>query len=321
MIKNINIRNFRRHKDSKIPLERDVTVFVGENDTGKSSLLDALQIILKGNAIRESDFLDKASELLIEIETQSEVYSVTGKISEGKIEESRIVKFSAKDIIRFRDNLDSKSEDEIRDFARSLGIKITTVMKLNTIKQKISEFINEKSRFSRGKFLSDSTKTPTLPVYFLSGIEFESVEKFIHEAFFKNRQKSVWDSEIDTTNGKISIFEAVSEKLENYKPEVEQEIKDSGVLDIIKSYINTVDSIEVEPHFDRKDININLTVQLKDVNGVIQNSSGFGDGTRRRLTIAHCNIRLKRGVSKHFICSMNLILIYMSEHKMTCSTR
>jgi putative ATP-dependent endonuclease of OLD family len=46
-IRRLHIRNFRCLRDVEIPLD-DVTVLIGENNAGKSALLDALRLALRG---------------------------------------------------------------------------------------------------------------------------------------------------------------------------------------------------------------------------------------------------------------------------------
>lgn len=42
LISFVDIRNFRKHKESRIQLSEDKTVFVGANNSGKTSAMDAL---------------------------------------------------------------------------------------------------------------------------------------------------------------------------------------------------------------------------------------------------------------------------------------
>lgn len=60
-IKSIRIANFRSLEDVYLEFEADTTVLIGENNTGKTSFLDALKILLqktpsKGNPFHEYDF-------------------------------------------------------------------------------------------------------------------------------------------------------------------------------------------------------------------------------------------------------------------------
>jgi len=45
-IKKITISNFRSYKDENIVSFNDLNVFVGKNDSGKSTILEALNVFL-----------------------------------------------------------------------------------------------------------------------------------------------------------------------------------------------------------------------------------------------------------------------------------
>ncbi len=49
-IKNIHIENFRNFQNTDIPLKK-LTIIVGENDAGKSNLLDAVRLVLNNNGL------------------------------------------------------------------------------------------------------------------------------------------------------------------------------------------------------------------------------------------------------------------------------
>lgn len=53
----IRIKNYRACKEVELPLE-GFTPLVGQNNTGKSSILDAIKWVLKPGALAETDFLD-----------------------------------------------------------------------------------------------------------------------------------------------------------------------------------------------------------------------------------------------------------------------
>ena len=50
-IKNIHIENFRNFQYIDIPLNQ-FTIIIGENDTGKSNLLDAIRLVLNNNGLQ-----------------------------------------------------------------------------------------------------------------------------------------------------------------------------------------------------------------------------------------------------------------------------
>jgi predicted ATP-dependent endonuclease of OLD family len=85
-IKQIHIRNFRSLADVTLPLE-DTTVLIGENNVGKSVVLDALRFLLSRSATRQASF-DEYDFHLIEDEHASPK-EVEGITLEALFEESQ----------------------------------------------------------------------------------------------------------------------------------------------------------------------------------------------------------------------------------------
>ena len=48
-IKKIKLENFKRFRSFSVPLYRDLNVIVGENESGKSTVLSAINYVLGGN--------------------------------------------------------------------------------------------------------------------------------------------------------------------------------------------------------------------------------------------------------------------------------
>jgi len=55
MLTNIELGNFLSHSNTKLPFEKGVTVFVGQNGAGKSSVIDAITFALFGQHTRNSN--------------------------------------------------------------------------------------------------------------------------------------------------------------------------------------------------------------------------------------------------------------------------
>ena len=66
MITSVELGNFLSHKKSEINFDNGVTVFIGENGSGKSSVIDGIMFSLFGKTTRGSD-----KELLRDGENQA----------------------------------------------------------------------------------------------------------------------------------------------------------------------------------------------------------------------------------------------------------
>tara|TARA_R110000868_G_scaffold104557_9_gene287989 strand:+ start:10983 stop:12497 length:1515 start_codon:yes stop_codon:yes gene_type:complete len=71
-LEQVSIRNFRLFEELELTLNRGLNVLVGENDSGKTALIDAIRHTLGTNSndrlfISESDFFDDTNELTIQL--------------------------------------------------------------------------------------------------------------------------------------------------------------------------------------------------------------------------------------------------------------
>jgi DNA replication and repair protein RecF len=73
IIKNVRIKNFRSHSDFAMDFAEDVTLIVGKNGTGKTSILEAVYLLLAGTSFKSADHeIIKTGE--------SELFAELGKI-------------------------------------------------------------------------------------------------------------------------------------------------------------------------------------------------------------------------------------------------
>ena len=57
LLKSLSVKSYRCYSDlSNIPLHR-LTVFIGENDAGKTVLLSALELLLENKRLSPSDYI------------------------------------------------------------------------------------------------------------------------------------------------------------------------------------------------------------------------------------------------------------------------
>ena len=77
MLKKIKVKNFRSLDNFCMTFNNGLNVIIGENDAGKTSLIDSMKILLNGDRIDLDDFRDKSKEVIIELETNDEIYKMT----------------------------------------------------------------------------------------------------------------------------------------------------------------------------------------------------------------------------------------------------
>lgn len=281
-LKSIKLCNFRKHENTKITLENDLTVIVGENDTGKSTLIQAMQIAFRNEKIEISDFLDKDKSIEIEIEVGDRYFIINAEIIDSRLQQTRSLAIPAREASSIQSNIDSLPEEEIRSIAKMLGIRVTTTSRIDTLKTNILAEVSDRSRYSGGRFMIKSESLPEEKSYFLNGLQFENIDRFVNETFFRARQKDLWSTPIEGQ----TLSDFIQNKLIEYKVEAEKSILEAGIADILRQFIPNLTSIEINPIFENKDLNVNTTVSLLTTEGDRQSVSKFGDGTKRRLTMA-----------------------------------
>lgn len=67
----LKLKNFRKYRDLEVPFKEGLNVLIGENDSGKTAIIDSIRILLGTQSyeyyfIEEKDFNDKSKELEIE---------------------------------------------------------------------------------------------------------------------------------------------------------------------------------------------------------------------------------------------------------------
>lgn len=66
-LSHLRVRNYRGLRDISIPLSSFVCI-TGENNAGKSSVLQALSLFLSGSSLKNTDYFDADEEIVIEVE-------------------------------------------------------------------------------------------------------------------------------------------------------------------------------------------------------------------------------------------------------------
>ena len=74
MLKKIKVKNFRSLDNFCMTFNNGLNVIIGENDAGKTSLIDSMKILLNEARIDLDDFRDKSKEVIIELKTSDEIY-------------------------------------------------------------------------------------------------------------------------------------------------------------------------------------------------------------------------------------------------------
>jgi len=290
MIKNITIKNFRSLNDISISLEKDVNVIIGENDTGKTSFIDVLKLVFENQIPEDDDFYNDSEEISLKINLDDKTFMKSFKKGDSAHSPELYMQFSEADIINLEKKIGSskftsldeeKQKEKLREIAiTSLGFKIGgNISRLSTIKQKVEDKIGE---IKESEYLCEVDSIPEYNTYFLGGTEFQDINQFFEQTFFKDIKRNIWFSEAEDG---VTIEDLILSELENYSENLIKDLEDKGIKYKLKQYLKELTDVKVETNFNPRDINIDVKVKLLEGENTIFVHKK-GDGTRRRITMA-----------------------------------
>ena len=138
-IKNIHIKNYKGIKELTLELEPGVTLVIGNNGAGKTSMLSALNVVLEGMFALSNGILRKSSsqmKLSSQIMTQNDIH--TTSVTAGDVTES--MKYHVPVVIGYNVDIDGKIySQECRIEHEGNGTNFTTY----NLSDKMQELLNQ----------------------------------------------------------------------------------------------------------------------------------------------------------------------------------
>jgi hypothetical protein len=283
MIKEIYVKNFRSLRDFNMNFEEDITVIVGENDCGKTSILESLKIAFSKQKFEESDFSNGSDEASIEVKIRNKSYIKNFKKADGYIDENSFIKLNKEDIDDIKGELSSSSFNELLEFARELGVNTSRISKIDTLTNKIEEKIVE---LELNSYIAPINRIPDdYNLFFLDGKHFQNLDDHIDELYFNQIRQDIWKKEIDGE----TIEEIINKHLHDAVSDLETQIKDQGSIEKLRAYLPKITHIKIIPELTPR-LTIGVKVQLLEGTEIIPVEKK-GDGTKRRITMALLEIK------------------------------
>ena len=281
------MKNFRSLKEVSIPFEQDITVLIGENDSGKTSIIDILKILFDEKVVEEDDFYYGSNEIIIKIEFEDLKYMKKFILEDSNIESSVFIEITDDFLQILKDTLDSEefqlqNDDDKKEYmmekADILGVHYRSNIGIDTLHTRLIERIDEISEMEDERIQGN---IPNKNIYFLDGKRFEDISIFFSEFFFKEKKRDIWNEEI---NG-FTIEELINDKLESYSSELKQKIDNKGIKEKLNEYLPELTDIVIKSTFKPRDADMDVNVQLLE-DGKEISVEKKGDGTKRRITMA-----------------------------------
>jgi len=271
MIEYIYIKNFRSLRDFKLNFEDDITVIVGENDCGKTSILESLKIVFGKQKFEESDFSNGSDESFIEVKIKNKSYIKNLKKLDNFIDENSFIKLDKGDIDDIKDKLSSSSfvalDDEDKrqklfEFAKELEINTGRISRIDTLTDKIEKKIRE---LEQNSYIVPISQIPNdYNLFFLDGKHFQNLDDHIDELYFNQIRQDIWKKEI---NGE-TVEEIINTHLHDSVIDLETQIKDQGSIEKLRAYLPKITHIKIIPELTPR-LTIGVKVQLLEGTEII----------------------------------------------------
>ncbi len=288
-IKNLSINGFRSLKNLTISFEEDITIIVGENDSGKSSLIDCLKIITQNKPVEADDFNYDSNKIELQIEIEDLVFIKTYEKDgattrelplEAKPTRNYLEKKSAELSAEEFDIVQPENIEKIKSLAKLFNIVVKSNSIITNLRKSVLEKISQS--LENPDFKIEGAKFPNFNNIQLDGKHFEDVSSFFKEVFLKEKQSSIWKEEIQEGTTIESFIKA---RIDSYSEEITGKMNETGMKDKIKVFLKTLTDIRIEPFYQTKDLNIDAKVKFLE-GGKEINLQKKGDGTKRRITMA-----------------------------------
>jgi len=306
-IKRLKIDGFRCFLDFEIVFEDGLTVVVGENDCGKTSLMDCLRIITQNASIDNDDFNIDKELISLEIEIENYIFEKKYQIENEVINSSFIAKPTLQYLEGIREKIEAddfqiENESEyIRRIAKEFGLTVRSNSNDSNLKNQILEKIIQNSE--NGDLSLENSNFPQFNSIQLDGKRFENVPSFFKELFLKEKQSNIWKEKVADDK---TIEEFINDKIKAYSDEITNSIKEKGILDKFKLFLKDLSEVKIEPIYQPRDLNIDAKVRFLE-NGKEINLDKKGDGTKRRISMALLEFKKDEKLLEHDASTIYLL--------------
>lgn len=299
----LKIKNLKCLKDIEIPIH-NFNLLIGENDTGKSTVLDALNIILNDEKPSENDFFKdtngKISKNIViicvftlndEEQRYLENLSYNGtelhyKKKISKDNEERYVhakKYSYDDLNLNKTELNKKKVGELDKIVDDLKIEFQEGEKRNkdTRIQKILEFRESAETSYEWIGIKKELKN-----YLPKFIKYDTNDYQSPESMFHKTLQTVFDSfiyEFDENTGAQILIPNLKDIIKDVKLKFDDAVK--KLLPYIKKYNESITDVSIKPDIDFSKGLRTSPIELKSKHGIFPLESK-GEGTKKRLFLS-----------------------------------
>jgi len=285
-LRRLDVNGFRSLAAFDISFDESLTVVVGENDAGKTSLIECLKVVTQGRPVGPDDFTYGVNQLVISVEIDDFVFRKEYRKDGLAVREESFRAYPSRNYVERNltilsdSSFDASSEagqSNVKEVAKILGLTVRSNSNIENLKTQVI------SKLSSGEeLIIENASFPKFNNIQLDGRQFENVPAFFKEVFLKEKQASIWREQV-SEGTTVETF--VKSHLEAYSNEVSRQIQERGIIDKLRMFLRDLTEVKVEPIFYARDLNVDAKVKFLE-NGNEINIENKGDGTKRRITMA-----------------------------------
>ncbi len=298
----LHVKGFRSLKDVEI-IFTDLTVLIGENDAGKSSILDLLEILLGNKPLEENDFycsLNGTPETKIEIEAefilgenddQARKFSINDRLrikkiftSERKLVES---KYWGAKIADDTLNIDftALDADKQKEFIQRSQHDITD-QEISNAKKRVEWFTNYLKNAPKTEDWIDSQSViekllPRFERY--SAMDYKTPSAIVAKTLKQVYEQTIFETAQENGLESRRLVKELRDVEEKARKQISTKVDD--LEKYIKRYNKRITGFGYQPNF-------NFLDSLKDGEFLVNSGRGLhplsriGDGSKRRMYMA-----------------------------------
>lgn len=285
-LRRLEVNGFRSLVQFNVNFDNDLTVVIGENDAGKTSLIECLKVVTQGRQVNQDDFTHGLDQLLISVVIDDFIFRKEYRKIGDNITEETLKAFPTEEYVHRTLNylqdpaFDTSLEENqtfVKDISKLFGLTVRSNSNIDNLRSQLIQILN-----TDGELIIENAVFPKFNNIQLDGRHFENVPAFFKEVFLKEKQASIWQEKI---NEETTIETFVRTNLEAYSNQVSAQIQELGIIDKLRLFLPELTEVKVEPIFQARDLNVDAKVKFLEGGNEIS-IENKGDGTKRRMTMA-----------------------------------
>jgi len=285
-LKKLDVSGFRSLAQLSVSFDDELTIIVGENDAGKTSLIECLKVVAMGRPVSIDDFTHGANEIIISLATRDFAFRKKYKKSGDQVAASPLEARPTEEYINgLKEGLADPSltsstidgQAFVKEAAKVFGLAVRANSNMENLKSQLLQKIS-----TNDEIVIEGAIFPEFSSIQLDGKHFENVPAFFKEVFLKEKQASIWQEEVREGT---SIESFVRSHLDSYSKDVSTQIRERGIISKLQLFLPELTDIKIEAMFSTRDLNVDARVKFLE-NGNEIALENKGDGTRRRMTMA-----------------------------------